>query len=138
MVRATYSTGSERDVTPLVVFLSTTEITARVSEDGVVTAGQRGESFIQARFGEFNVGAQVIVIPKDLPYHWPDVAAQNYIDEAVYDKLKKLRLTPSSVCDDSTYLRRASIDITGTLPSPADVVKFTQDKDPGKRGRLVD
>ena len=138
VVRASYSDGQQRDVTRLAVFLSNNEVTARVAGDGMVTAGQRGEAFIQARFGEFNVGAQVIVIPKDLPYHWPDVAAQNYIDEAVYDKLKKLRLTPSSVCDDSTYLRRASIDITGTLPLPADVVKFTRDKDPGKRGRLVD
>ncbi len=73
IVRASYSNGAVRDVTPLAVFLSNNEITARVTEDGVVTAGQRGESFIQARFGEFNVGAQVIVIPRDLPYDWPNV-----------------------------------------------------------------
>jgi len=138
VIRASYSDGTKRDVTRLAVFLSNNEMTARVTGDGMVTAGQRGEAFIQARFGEFNVGAQVIVIPKDLPYHWPDVAAQNYIDEAIYAKLKKLRLTPSLVCDDATYLRRASIDITGKLPSPGEVVKFTQDKDPGKRGLLVD
>src|SRR6185503_18214295 len=33
---------------------------------------------------------------------------------------------------------RAAIDITGTLPSPEDVSKFVQDKDPAKRRRLVD
>ena len=75
IVRAHYSDGADRDVTPLAVFLSNNEVTARAGADGAVTAGQRGEAFIQARFGEFNVGAQVIVIPKDLPYTWPDYRA---------------------------------------------------------------
>src|SRR5262249_51132208 len=97
-----------------------------------------GEAFIQARFGEFNVGAQIIVIPKGLNYQWPNVASRNYIDEAVYTKLKKLRLTPSEVCGDATFMRRASVDITGTLPAPEEVTKFIDDKDPAKRERLVD
>jgi hypothetical protein len=138
VIRASYSDGAQRDVTPLTVFLSNNDATAKVTGDGVVTAGQRGEAFIQARFGEFNVGAQLIVIPKHLPYHWPDVAAGNYIDDAVYAKLKKLRITPSPLCDDSAFLRRAFIDITGTLPSPDEVRKFTEDKDSAKRERLVD
>jgi hypothetical protein len=138
IVQGHYSDGTQRDVTPLAVFLSNNEISARVAEDGLVTAGQRGEAFIQARFGEFNVGAQIIVIPKGLNYQWPNVASCNYIDEAVYAKLKKLRLTPSGVCDDATFIRRASVDITGTLPAPDEVTKFIDDKDPAKRDRLVD
>ncbi len=138
VVRARYSDGAEREVTPLTVFISNNDVTAKVAEDGLVTAGQRGEAFIQARFGEFNVGAQVIVVPKDLPYRWPGTAGRNYIDEAVYAKLKKLRLAPSEVCDDATFLRRAFLDITGTLPAPEEVQRFTDDKDPAKRDRLVD
>src|SRR5262249_46808001 len=124
VVQASYSDGTLADVTPLAVFLSNNDITARVAEDGTVTAGQRGEAFIQARFGEFNVGAQVIVIHKNLPYHWPETPTFNYVDEAVYAKLKKLRLTPSEVCDDTTFVRRAFLDITGTLPSPQEVSRF--------------
>ncbi len=138
IVRAHYSDGADRDVTPLAVFISNNDVSVKVAEDGTATAGQRGEAFIQARFGEFNVGAQVIVIPKDLPYEWPDVAANNYIDEAVYAKLKKLRLTPSPVCDDATYLRRASLDITGELPTTEEVGKFLDDPAPDKRAKLVD
>jgi hypothetical protein len=138
VVQARYSDGMERDVTPLTMFISNNEVSARVAEDGAVTAGQRGEAFIQARFGEFNVGAQVIVIPKNLPYRWPAIAARNYIDEAVYGKLKKLRLVPSDVCDDPTFARRAFLDITGTLPAPEELRKFTEDKDSARRERLVD
>jgi hypothetical protein len=138
IVRAHYSDGADRDVTPLAVFISNNDASAKVAEDGTVSAGQRGEAFIQARFGEFNVGAQVIVVPRNLPYQWPEVPARNYIDAAVYAKLKKLRLTPSAVCDDATFLRRACLDLTGQLPTPEEVGTFLADKSAGKRDQLVD
>ena len=138
LVRAKYSDATERDITPLAVFISNNDVTAKVGEDGVVTSGQRGEAFIQARFGEFNVGAEVIVVPKDLPYRWPDIRARNYIDEAVYSKLKKVRLLPSELCDDTTFVRRVCLDITGTLPAPEEVQKFVQNTQPNRRERLVD
>jgi hypothetical protein len=137
MIRGSYSDGSQRDLTSLGVFLSNNDATAKVVGDGLVVGGQRGEAFIQARFAEFNVGAQVIVIPKKLVYQWPNVTAHNYIDEAVYTKLKKLRLTPSQVCDDTTFLRRVFLDIAGMLPSAEEANKFLQDATPDKRNRLV-
>ena len=138
-VRAKYSDGSDRDVTKLAVFISNNEVSAKVSEDGLVTAGQRGEAFIMVRFDAFNVGAQIIVIPKDLPYTFPaDIAEYNYIDKLVHAKLKKLRLTPSGLCDDATFIRRASLDITGTLPTPERVRKFIEEPSAGKRDQLVD
>jgi hypothetical protein len=138
IVRARYSNGTERDITPLTVFISNNDATAKVDDAGLVTAGQRGEAFIQARFGEFNVGAQVIVTPKNLPFKWPDVASRNYVDDAVYAKLKKLRFTPSDVCDDATFIRRASIDLIGTLPKADEVETFLQDTNSAKRDKLVD
>jgi hypothetical protein len=139
IVRANYSDGTDRDVTSLAVFLSNNDSTAKVSESGVVTAGQRGEAFVMARFDAFNVGAQVIVIPRDLRYAWPDdIAAYNYVDELVYAKLRKLRIVPSDRCDDATFVRRAYLDITGTLPSPDAVRQFLDEPSAGKRDALVD
>jgi hypothetical protein len=138
IVQARYSDGAARDVTPLAVFLGNSDTTARVTEDGTVTAGQRGEAFVQARFAEFNAGSPIIVIPKVLNWHWPNVAANNYIDEAVYAKLKKLRLVPSGVCDDLTFIRRAFLDITGTLPTQKDIEQFEAEPERDRRGLLVD
>ncbi|HXG48992.1 MAG TPA: DUF1549 and DUF1553 domain-containing protein [Methylomirabilota bacterium] len=139
VVRAQYSDGTDRDVTPLAVFISNNEPSARVSEDGVITAGQRGEAFVMARFDAFTVGVQVIVVPKDQPFEFPgDLARNNYIDDLVYAKLKKLRIRPSELCDDTTFIRRATLDITGTLPTPDELQRFLADASPAKREHLVE
>jgi hypothetical protein len=138
-VRAKYSDGSDRDVSSLAVFISNNDVSAKVSEDGLITAGQRGEAFVMARFEAFNVGAQVLVIPKDLPYTWPsDIAEYNYVDTLINTKLKKLRIIPSPLCDDATFLRRAYLDITGTVPSTEVVRKFVDEPSSGKRDALID
>ena len=137
-VRATYSDGTDRDVTPLAVFKSNNDPSVLASKQGLVTAGARGEAFVMARFGTFTVGSQVIVIPAGLQYTRPALPAQNYIDELVYEKLHKLRMEPSGVCDDATFLRRASLDITGLLPDEEAAAKFLGNTAPGKRENLVD
>jgi hypothetical protein len=138
VVRARYSDGTDRDVTRLSVFLTGNETSAAVSGDGLVTAAKRGEAFVMARFATFTEGCQVIVIPADLEYTRPDLPAYNEIDKLVYDKLHKLRIVPSGICSDEVFVRRASIDITGVLPTPAETDAFTADTDPQKRDKLVD
>ncbi len=137
-VRATYSDGSDRDVTPLAVFLSNNDPTAAVDEDGLITAGKRGEAFVMARFDTFTVGSQVIVIPDGLKYERPPQPSESYIDELVGEKLHLLRMEPSELCSDEDFLRRVHLDITGLLPQPEDHERFLADDRPDKRERLVD
>jgi len=47
-------------------------------------------------------------------------------------------MTPSEVCNDETFLRRAHIDIIGTLATSDEVAKFSADKDPQKRSKKID
>ncbi len=137
-VRAHYSDGSDRDVTSLAVFISNNEPSAKVSPEGVITAGQRGEAFVMARFDTFTVGSQVLVVPKGLKFTFPAVSPNNYVDALVYAKLKKLRLAPSDLCDDATFLRRVYVDVIGLLPTSDEVIRFTEDSSPDKRAKLID
>lgn len=137
-VRAKYSDGTDRDVTSLALFLSNNDTAARISPEGVVTAGERGEAFVMARFATFTVGAQIIVLPKGLQFTFPQVPENNYIDKLVFDKLRKLRIAPSDLCTDEAFLRRLYLDVLGILPTVEEYHRFMNDKDPHKRNKLVD
>jgi hypothetical protein len=137
-VRAKYSDGSDRDVTHLAVFLSSNDNSATVSPDGKVTAANRGEAFIMARFDTHTVGVPFIVLPKGLEFEWQEIPANNYIDELVYDKLKRLRIQPSELCSDEAFIRRVHLDVCGVLPTSAETHAFLADEDPAKREKLVD
>lgn len=137
-VRAKYSDGSDRDVTGLAVFLTNNETSARVSPDGLVTAGERGEAFVMARFETYTVGSQVLVLPKGLQFEYPAEPEANYIDTLVAAKLRKLRIAPSGLCTDGEFLRRVTIDITGLAPTPDEYRAFVASTDPDKRAKLVD
>lgn len=137
-VRAKYSDGTDRDVTDLAFFSTSNESTAAVSQEGKVTAGVRGESFVMARFDTHTVGSQFIVLPKALEFSWPNPKANNYIDELVYTKLQKLRMLPSEVCSDEIFLRRVYIDIIGKLPTVEEYRAFLADSSENKRERVID
>ncbi|HJT30851.1 MAG TPA: DUF1549 domain-containing protein [Pirellulales bacterium] len=138
VARAKYSDGTDRDVTNLAVFLTNNDNSAAISPDGLVTAANRGEAFVMARFETHTVGSQVLVLPKDLQYTPPTEPPTNYIDELVGAKLRKLRLLPSAVCSDEVFLRRVTLDITGLLPTEQEYTEFLADADLNKRAKLID
>ncbi|WP_233198877.1 MULTISPECIES: DUF1549 and DUF1553 domain-containing protein [Pirellulaceae] len=137
IVKAFYADGTTRDVTDLAVFMSNNDNSAPIDQHGLCTASKRGEAFVMARFDTHTVGSQVVVLPKDLKYEKPQVVG-NYIDELVGSKLHKLRITPSQVCSDEEFLRRATVDITGLLPTEEEYNVFMSDTSADKRAKLVD
>lgn len=138
IVRAKYSDGSERDVTGLSLFLSNNDTSAKIDATGLVTAGERGEAFVMARFHTFTIGSQVIALPKGLKFESPTVPENNYIDKLVNAKLKKLRINPSELCTDEVFLRRAYLDVIGILPTVEEYQKFMGDQAANKREKLID
>jgi Protein of unknown function (DUF1549)/Protein of unknown function (DUF1553)/Planctomycete cytochrome C len=137
-VRATYSDGTDRDVTHLAVFMSNNDPSASVSKDGVISSGDRGEAFVLCRYDVFSTVSQAIVIPDNLKYERPKLAENNYIDALVDEKLHKLRVLPSGICSDQEFLRRAYVDIIGLMPAPKEVRTFVADANPKKREALVE
>lgn len=143
VVRAAYSDGADRDVTDLATFISNNDFAVTASPDGVVRAAHAGEALVMARFDALTVGTSVIVVPADstagvIPPPPTPGQPGNYIDEHIDRKLAKLRITPSELCSDETFLRRATIDLIGLLPTPDEYERFLADPAPDKRAKLVD
>jgi len=137
-VRAYYSDGTDRDVTHLAYFSSNNDNSAIIEQDGVVTAQNRGEAFIMARFDTHTVGTHFIVLPKNLQFAWNELPENNYIDTHMHNKFKNLRIIPSELCTDEEFIRRVTLDVTGRLPTVDEYNAFLADVDPKKRDKLVD
>ena len=137
-VRAKYSDGTDRDVTSLSVFLTNNETSAAITPGGLVTAGARGEAFVMARFETHTVGSQVLVLPKGLQFEYPAEPEVNYVDSLIASKLKKLRISPSDLCDDEVFVRRAYLDVIGVPPSVEEYGRFMGSAEGDKRAKLVD
>jgi len=60
------------------------------------------------------------------------------IDELVFLQLQQLGIQPANICSDAVFLRRAYLDVIGTLPTREEAGRFLLDRDPLKRGALVD
>ncbi|MFO0828332.1 MAG: DUF1549 and DUF1553 domain-containing protein [Phycisphaerales bacterium] len=137
-VRATYSDGTDRDVTSLATLITSNDFSAKVRDDGVVVAARPGEAQVLARFGAFAVGTSVIVVPPLAQVPAEESQRGNYVDECVSAKLKRMRVAPSELCSDEEFLRRATLDLNGTLPTVDEYARFMADASPEKRARLVD
>ena len=134
---ATYADGSQRDVWDLASFTTNNERTAAVAIDGQITSGVRGEAFVMARFDTYTVGSQVLTLPSQLQYA-DTSSSEGYVDLLVNAKLQKLRIASSGLCSDEEFLRRASIDITGLLPTEDEAAAFQGRTEPDKRAKWVD
>jgi hypothetical protein len=137
-VTAHASDGSKRDVTGLARFFSNNPSVVEIDENGRVKAIGPGDTNVFARFGRFTVGAEVIVLPPADGFAWTNPPAVNFIDRLVFDRLEKLRILPSDLCDDETFLRRVTIDLAARLPTVAEYRSFTADAAPDKRSRKID
>jgi hypothetical protein len=140
-VQAHYSDGSTRDVTALAGFSSNDKEIARVTDDGALTIGKMsGQGVIVARFMGL-VGDSQIEVAADhlLPEsQYASLPVNNFIDELVYAQFKRLGLFPSEPCSDAEFLRRASLDTTGALPTAEEARTFLADTAPDKRDKLID
>src|ERR1043166_1185048 len=60
------------------------------------------------------------------------------IDRLVKAELEKVKIKAAPKTTDEQFLRRAYIDLTGKLPTTADVTEFMNDNREDKRAKLID
>lgn len=136
-VVALWSDGTREDVTPLCRFQTNDESIAVVSDTGVVTALSSGETHIVA-FYDNGVAPVSVLLPYGPPGTIEDLPATTPLDRYVTAKLHKLGLALSPRCTDAEFLRRASLDVTGTLPLADEVRAFLADASPDKRANKIE
>lgn len=71
--------------------------------------------------------------PKVTPHLEP-----SRIDAALREQWSKAGVTPAPRADDATFLRRAYVDIVGTVPTVDQTNRFLTDSAPDKRAKLVE
>ena len=138
-VIAVWSDGTREDVTCLTRFQTNDDAVAEVSPDGLVTCKGPGDTYVVSFYDSGVVSTQTILPVSELTGDkYPAVPTPTRIDELVIGKLSKLGIVPSALSSDEEFLRRVSLDIAGTLPTPEEIEQFVQDESADKRERKID
>ncbi len=141
MVQAVWSDGVVSDATSWALFDTTDDRVAVVDAEGKLRAEGHGRAAVTARFmGQVAVATVTVPYPPLASHagwqqHWPP---HNFIDELAAEDWQQLGLHPGPLADDAEFVRRAYLDLTGTLPEPQEVSEFLSAEDAGKRARLID
>lgn len=135
---ATYTDGSHENVARKVQYSANDPSVVEISPDGEITALRAGETAIMVRTLGQAVAAKVEVVTQAPMKRYPDVPRVNFIDEAVFKKLRRLNIIPSKLSSDHEFLRRVYLDMIGLLPTLEESDRFLGSKAPDKRTRLID
>jgi hypothetical protein len=160
-IQAVFADGRRLDVTDLAVYETSNQL-AVVSADGRVRRGDVrelrqhtsglgeaavrerfegnsfGETTVLVRFLDQQAPVRVAFVPRRQGFVWSRPPENNFIDRHVFAKLRRLRMNPSPLCDDQTFVRRAHLDLLGVLPTADEAQRFVADAKPDKRKTLVD
>ena len=134
---AHWADGTSEEVTDLCRFASNDDAVAAIDKNGLVHSGLTGDTHVVVSYDRAVVPIPVTrAVQLDNPVT-PPPASKHPIDQLIARKHEKLGIVASSICTDAEFIRRASLDITGTLPAAEDVRSFLADQSPDKRERLV-
>lgn len=136
-VRAYFSDGTSRDITRKAIFEANQDDMAEADEKGLVTLKDKtGSTSVMVRFQEHVAVFRATIPLGETLEEVPQPV--NLIDREIFSKLSLLGLPPSGPCDDTSFLRRVTVDIAGRLPTPSETTEFIDSKDPAKRSAKID
>lgn len=136
-VTAHFSDGSTRDVTDRACY-ELSNLSASVDARGVVTRQKFGETTLIVRYLQEQRPIPIAFIAARPDFHWTAPPQNNFVDSHAFDKLQRLRIHPSALCDDSVFARRVFLDATGRIPTADEAQNFAIDDNPNKRAELID
>jgi len=136
-VTAIYSDGRAEDATHIATYEANDKEIAEADDTGHIKFfEQPGDVSVMVRY-QGQVGVYQASVPLGAPVE-KSPEPRNFIDELVFAKLKRVGMPPSTVTDDATFIRRATVDIAGRLPTSSESEGFLKSTDPAKRDKLID
>ncbi|KLU04761.1 protein containing planctomycete cytochrome C domain protein [Rhodopirellula islandica] len=132
---ATYANGDSRDVTQEAFVSSGNTEVATAEAGGMLRAVRRGEAPVLARFEGAYAATTLTVMGDRTGYEQANSDTWGRIDELVAQKWDRMKIVPSEVADDATFLRRVHLDLTGLPPTSQMVREFLADETPRKLKR---
>lgn len=139
-VVATYADGTLRDVTREAFIETSDGEIATADRSGSMTAVRRGEAAVLARYEGAYAATTLTVMGDREGFVWQEPETWGPIDDWVARKWQRMKIQPSTLCDDAEFIRRVYLDLTGLPPSADAVREFLADPRETriKRDRLVD
>ena len=137
-VVAEFADGTSRDVTAIATYDVSHKENLRVGDGGRVTGLKRGQGAVSVRYLNHLESVHFTIIEPVPGFQWNNPVEANIVDKHVHAKLRQLQILPSDTCDDATFLRRVSLDLTGLLPPHERTTAFLADVKPNKRATLID
>lgn len=122
VVRATLSDGTVEDVTPWALWASNDDRVLSVGKDGSIRAETNGVGSVMIRYGGHATSVRVTVPMRTrIGSRSNGFRPRNLVDEEVQAAWIRLGVKPASRSADDVFLRRATLDLAGRLPTPAEV-----------------
>ncbi len=138
-VRVAFADGTNADVAPFCEIRSRDDAVAEVTTDGLVRATGPGDAALVVSYlGHIRTARVYVPVVAPPGFAYPAVPENNFVDREVFARLRALNIVPSDLAPDEAFLRRVTLDVIGTLPSPREVRAFLEDNHPLKRGRKID
>ena len=135
---AVFSDGEKVDVTRWTVFKPEDDSALSVSDQAEVTVTRPGQHLLLARYLDRLQSLQLVVPLHDEVKQERPLPSAGFVDTHINQMLKQLRLPASQEANDAVLIRRIYLDLTGRLPTPVQVERYTSDKTAGKWERLLD
>lgn len=103
--------------------------TFRVDPDEYLTRVVRERRAVAERAGKFSRLESVAA---------EEIPRRNFIDQEIFDRLSQEGVRSARLSTDEEFLRRITLDLTGRIPSAAEVRAFHADPSEDKRRALID